>query len=252
MKKLFMALLVSYAFNANAQLDLSKNFVYLYSDSVIYAGSIKLRPDNFGSWQLRVDSRKFPTDQVKFFNNQNGFFANTRRTRAMGATTFSERIIEGRINLFQESRYDPFIDDPGYGYGYGYGNVRPQNVDIRMYYNKGMGDLQKVNYYNLSRDMADRPESMDLLRGYRKSMNTGNIMYAAAGASLVAGLVSFLVKGSDRQNRNHEFGTGFKRTNFTTSFLLLGVGAGLAGGGALIQMSGSRKLEDAVQVYNRP
>lgn len=246
-----------YALNASAQVDQSRNFVYLYSDSVIYAQKIRLRPDIYGSWQIRADSRRIPTDQVKFMGNEDGFFANTRKFNLTRTNTFSERVIAGKLNLFQEAGYDPYAFDRGYRYRHS----RSQAVDTRMFYNKGWNDLQKVNYHNLSRDMADDPQSMDLLKGYRKHMTTAKMMYVGAGAAVIAGFVSFLANGNEKMPDRGSFGSGsfgkgnsdfgFKKTNFTASFILLGVGAALGGGGALIQMSSTRHLENAIESYNR-
>lgn len=263
MKKLLLIVMACYGLNTSAQVRQSKNFLYLYSDSVIYADRIRLRPDFGNSFQLRADSRRVPVAQVKFFNNEDGFFANTRKVDFGGFTAFSERIIEGRINLFQRVSYDTYLYDREYNKGYRFRNRRDEGVDIRMYYNKGYEDLKKVNYHNLKMDMADNAQSMQMLEGYRKSTRNGTILYAAAGASLVAGLVSFLVNGSSGQKsfNNNGFGSnGFngknsafehKGANFTASFVLLGLGAGFAIGGYTVGASGNRHLENAVDAYNK-
>lgn len=253
MKKLLIAALACYGLSARAQVHESKNFLYLYSDSVIYAKKIMLRPDFAGYWQLRADSRRVPTEQVKFFNNEEGFFANTRKLHFVRTDAFSERIIEGRINVFQEMTYDPFLYDRGPRYR----DNRQSRVDLRMYYNKGFSDLKKVNYYNLKNDMSDHPESMDLLKSYRKSMNTSKIMYAAAAVSVIAGMVSFLSTDNKTDSSfSGHFGDGTSSMNtslsgYTPSFIMLGVGLGFAVGGFAIQTSGSRHLERAVDAYNR-
>ena len=248
-----MVVMASYALTARAQMHESKNFLYLYSDSVIHANTIKLRPDFAGYWQLRADSRRIPTEQVKFFNNDDGFFANTRRLKLGGETSFSERIVEGRINVFQEMTYDPFLHERGPRYRH----RREPVVDLGMYYNKGFGDLKKMNYINLRKDMADHPESINLLNNYRKSMNTSKMLYTAAGVSIVAGLISFLVAGSSNTSNSSfdgKFGGSSMssiETNFTPSFVLLGLGTGLAIGGYSVQISGARKLENVIDAYNR-
>ncbi|WP_288883061.1 hypothetical protein [Pedobacter panaciterrae] len=251
MKKLLMVVLASYAITARAQVHESQNFLYLNSDSVIYAKRIMFRPDFSGFWQLRADSRRISPEKVKFFSNENGFFANTRRVTFGRTAEFAERIAEGKINIFQEIPYDEFLDDRAYRYG---GRPEPV-VNLRMYYNKGFDNLKKVNYQNLKNDMADNPESMDMLAGYRRSMNTSKILYAAAGASFVAGIVSFLVKGNDMQKLSH---TGFgqssmnsKGPNVTGTLLFWGLAASLGVGGFVVHTSGSRHLESAVDVYNR-
>lgn len=256
MKKLLIVVLACYALTARSQVNESRNFMYLYSDSVVYAQKIRLRPDFLGSWALRADSRRVPIEQVKFFNNEDGFFANTRNLNFFREVSFAERIIEGRISLYQQTVYEPVPFEADY---YRFRDRRRQVVDTRMFYNKGFSDLKKVNYYNLSTDMADNPKSIDLLKSYRKSMNTGTVMYVAAGAAVVAGLVSFISKGRSELNSagNGGFGNGFSGNhstfsspNFTASFLLLGIGTGLGIGGYLIQASGARNIERAVDAYN--
>lgn len=245
-----MVVLASYAITARAQVHESQNFLYLNSDSVIYAQRIKFRPDFSGFWQLRVDSKRIPPQQVKFFNNENGFFANTRRVTFGRTAEFAERIVEGKINIFQEIPYDEFLYDRPYRYG---SRTEPV-VNLRMYYNKGFGNLKKVNYRNLKTDMSDNAESMDMLEGYRKSMNTSKILYTAAGASVVAGIVSFFANNKDSQKLSHNgFGQNMnvKGPNITGTLLFWGLAAGLGVGGFVVQTSGSRHLERAVDVYNR-
>lgn len=61
--------------SAHAQVQEFRNFVYFFTDSVQYANRIRLRPDALNSMQLRVDGKKIPLASVKFFNNEEGFFA---------------------------------------------------------------------------------------------------------------------------------------------------------------------------------
>ena len=248
---MLIVVMACYGLNARAQVDESKNFLYLYSDSVVYANRLTMRPDYGGFWQIRTDSRKFPSTQVKFFNNENGFFANTRKANFLGETTFSERVIMGRINLFRETVYD----EQYYHRRYNHRPVAQQSVNVKMYYNKGYGDLKKVSYRNLRDDMADHPESLDLLDGYRKSLNTRNTLYVSAGVALLAGMVTYTIDGT----RSAKFvGEGFHKTlvepksiGLGISFALLGIGSGLGVAGFLVNNSGARHLENAVDSYNR-
>ena len=75
----------------------------------------------------------------------------------------------------------------------------------------------------------------------------------SAGAAIIASVVT-LFSGNDIKRIDHGFGNmpSFEEGgNKTGSFLLLGLGAGLSVGGYLIQNSGSRNIERAVDVYNR-
>jgi len=249
MKKLLFGVLACYALTTRAQVHESKNFIYLYSDSVIYAKDIRLRPDFSGYLQLRADSRKVPTEQVKFFNNEDGFFANTRRLNFGSTNSFSERIIEGKINIFQQVDYSPYMYDQRYRRSR-YMQTRRQDIDVRMYYNKGYGDLKKANYSNLSTAMADNPKAMDMLKSYRKSMTTGKTMYIVAGAALISGLVSFLATDTG-DTKITGFGQSTKWPSYTPTYILMGAGVGLATAGYLIQTSGNKHLEGAVDAYNR-
>ena len=248
---MLIVVMACYGLNARAQVDESKKFLYLYSDSVVYANRVTMRPDYGGAWQIRTDSKRFPSTQVKFFNNENGFFANTRKTNFLGETTFSERVITGRINLFQETVYD----EQYYGRRYNHRPMTQQPADVKMYYNKGYGDLKKVSYRNLRDDMADRPESLDLLVAYRRSLNTRNTLYTGAGVALLASIITFTIDGT----RSAKFvGEKFNRTlvepktiGLGLSFALLGIGGGLGLGGFLVHNSGAQHLENAVDSYNK-
>jgi hypothetical protein len=252
MKKMLMVVMACYAFTARSQADQSKNFIYLYSDSVIYANDVSLRPDYPGSWRLRADRRNLPIVQVKFVNNEDGFFANTRKLKFTGLTGFAERTIEGKINLYREINYDP----ESYNWRYGHPEETNPSVDIRNYYNKGFGDLKRINYNNLQADMADHIQSMDLLKSYRKTLVTRNIFYGAAGASFVAGFVSLLTsksgfKSSNDGFMNHPSTIAVRHPNFLPMTLLFGAGIGFGLGGTLLHFSSSRKLKDAIEIYNK-
>lgn len=235
--------------NAKAQVDESRNFVYLYSGSVIYGKNIRLRHDFFNSLQLRVDSKPITLQKIKFFKNDEGFFANTKGQDALGQIRLSQRIIAGKINLYQERPYTTFLDHTSQVH-----NER----GIKTFYNKGYGDLKKANYNNLKIDMADHAESMDLLENYRKNVNTSNKLYIAAGASAVASLVTFLVGAKDDYKQASD-GSSHGRTGnlrgrngtLKVSMGLFGVGAGLAIGGYSTNRSGLRKLEGAFDAYNK-
>lgn len=232
-----------YGLTAGAQVRQSTNFIYLFSDSVIYAESVRLRPDFYHSFQIRADSKRFPVAQVKFFSNEDGFFANARKLNFTGSASFSERIITGKINLYQEAIYVPYLYDRQYKQGYSAGLISDVGVNAAMFYNKGYGDLKKVNYNNLRLDMADDPESMRLLTTYRKSIKTRNTLYTAAGISVVGTIVTFLAAANA--------GIDQMGSKMTVSFGFLGAAFGFATGGYFVHATGNRHLENAVDHYNR-
>lgn len=249
MKKLLIIVMACYGLNARSQVNENRNFLYLYSDTTVYAQKIRLRPNVLGSWVLSVDSRSVPIGQVKFFNNERGFFANTRQLNFFGEASFAERIIGGKINLYQQVVYQDVYYD---GVDYRFSGFRREPVSTRMFYNKGFADLKRVNYKNLSVDMADDPQSLDLLKSYRKSMNTGTVMYVAGGAALLASVITLLSGDPFTQNGTTPRGMPtYKDRSYTPTFVLLGLGTGLSVGGFLIQRSGARNIERAIDNYNR-
>lgn len=241
-----MILMACYALNARSQTDESRNFIYLNSDSVIHADRIRLRPDFGGSLVLRADSRRVPLEQVKFFNNEDGFFANTRKTNLFAGNSFSERIVKGKINLYQEVTYDPVPYELDY---HRFRDRAPSAISTRMFYNKDFSDVKKVSYASLKMDMADNPKSLDFLESYRKGKQVGTIMYVAAGAAILAGLVNFANTGSKEMNRASFESTG--SNGYVGSLLLMGLGGGLALGGYFKQASANREIEKAIDAYNR-
>lgn len=131
-------------------------------------------------------------------------------------------------------------------------------VEVRMYYNKAYANLKKVNYINMKKDIADDQISIDMLAGYRKSMVTTRVVYLAAGASAIAGLISFVAtgnkslheaEGTSLSDRNSP--GSIKQANFTAVFVLAGLSTGFAIGGYCTSLSGARKLDRVVDTYNR-
>jgi len=241
-----MIVMACYALNARSQTDESRNFIYLNSDSVIHADRIRLRPDFGGSLVLRADSRRVPLEQVKFFNNEDGFFANTRKTNLFAGNSFSERIVKGKINLYQEVAYDPVPYEFDY---YRFRDRGPRAISTRLFYNKGFSEVKKVSYASLKTDLAENPKSLDFLESYRKGKQGGTIMYVAAGAAILAGLVNFVSTGSKEMSRASFEST--RSNGYVGSAILMGVGGGLALGGYLMQASANRDIERAIDTYNR-
>ncbi|RYG29722.1 MAG: hypothetical protein EOO01_37810, partial [Chitinophagaceae bacterium] len=221
MKKLLFIALACYGLTARAQMRESRDFLYLYSDSIVYANHIKFQPDFSGNLRVQVDSRNFPIAQVKFLSTNDGYFANARRIGLFTTEAFLERIMEGRINVFQER---PPVQVPFLlgalalpGTHYGAESSRP----LSLYYNKGFEDVKNLNYNNLKRDLADNPKSMDMLLAYKRGKNLSTMAYIAGAASIVG---AAMVATSDGRNA---YSTG----SFTASIGLGALGLGLVAGG---------------------
>ncbi len=234
---------------AYAQPDESREFLYLYSDSVIYASHIDLDRGFTGSLYLWVDSRRIHPEQVKFFNNNRGFFANVKDFDMSGETTFSERIRKGKVNLYEAKTidWDTYDDIRGYP-------RHPPAIGKKNYYNIGYGRLKKANYVNLSIDLANNPQSMAFLQKARSVKRTQVAMYVAAGLSVLGGFIAFEA-GGKKASRGLDQHPAFSSNNSVSSgivpgMILSGIGLGLAAGGYLIGPSQTKYLKQAIDTYN--
>jgi hypothetical protein len=235
----------------HAQVDLPKNFLYLYSDSLISGDRIIYESEFDGSSHFIVDSRRIHPEQVKFFQNEMGFFANTHHFDIIGQTAFTERIREGKLNLYEGNftggqPYHPYYNRHAY--------LTNEETHIN-YYNIGLGDLKKANYENLIKDLAGNQQSMSFLEQYRKTHSLSRKLLFIGGVAILAGFVSFIANGT----RNVEKSSRFPEPGwidrvpgpkFGLSFGLLLGGAGFSGAGLLKSLTKSKYLKQAVDSYN--
>ncbi|WP_114783159.1 hypothetical protein [Botryobacter ruber] len=245
MKKILLLLLGFIALHpvAFGQVDETRNFIYLYSDSVIYARTIDYKTPLLGGAHLIVDARKVKGELVKFYQNEKGFFANTSNLNFTGGTTFSERIRKGKINLYELEtvNYSPGHFSPGTGMYTGGGSSR----NIKNYYNIGFGELKKADYKNLSVDLGENPESLAHLNKYKSNTNTQTILYVVGGAAILGGIISFANSGEPQNNEVHA------TPNMTVPLIGLGIGGASLWTSYLISLSKPKHLRSAIDAYNR-
>src|SRR5687767_14298472 len=116
-----------------SQVDETKNFIWLYSDSILY-GKVEYKTPVFARNHFLFDGKKIDQDSVKFYKSDASFFANLRRVNSMGTSSFAIRIEKGKINLFEEVKtyYAPTSFGPNGQMMGGGGGSRTS-----YYYNKG-------------------------------------------------------------------------------------------------------------------
>lgn len=176
------------------------NFLYLFSGNIIKGKTIDLKEPLFGNQHLLIDGNKFKAYEVKFFANDEGFFANTIKLQGLSTSTFSRRVRKGRINLYERTSYNAtamtygYTGTAGFG-GHGtYGSVGSFGVGAslphtKFYYNKGFDDLKNLDYFSLSKDMADDPLALSALNHWNQTRKKGN---AFLYSSLLVTGVSFI------------------------------------------------------------
>lgn len=223
------------------QIHESKEYVYLFTDSVIY-GNVDYMQPFFGSAYLKVDSLKVQLYKVKFYKNQTGFFANSKNINFSGTSSFSERVRKGRINLFEKENT---TCNPGHFTPTGMYAGGTYYKTILNYYNRGFGDLKKANYKNLSVELADNPESIVYLNKFKSVRNTQNVLYVVGGAILVGGFATLVNKTSDVDYDTEP------SPNVTGNLVAVGVGMGCFLVSYAISFSKPQHLRDAIDAYNK-
>jgi hypothetical protein len=223
------------------QVNESKEYVYFFTDSVIY-GNVDYKKPFFGPAYLKVDSLKIQLDKVKFYKNQTGFFANSKNINFSGTSSFSERIRKGRINLFEKENINY---SPGQFSSTGMYMGGSTTKTILNYYNKGFGELKKADYKNLSIELADNPESLIYLNKFKSVQKTQNVLYAVGGALFVAGFATLVNKTYDVDYDTEP------SPNVTSNLVAIGLGAGCFLVSYTISFSKPEYLRDAVDAYNK-
>jgi hypothetical protein len=175
-----------------------KNFVYLFSGKKIESiNNFEYREPFIGSNYFIVDNDKYPSSEVAFYHDYIGYYANIKKLTAFEQNNFAERVIAGRINVYEYTRYNaPMMMGGGYsgggmmagGYG-GAGMMVGGGTQTSSYYNRDFRELKKISYGNLILDLNDNPKCVSLLNEYHKASNN-KILWAVTGSAfLIAGLV---------------------------------------------------------------
>lgn len=232
----FILLMLTGTGAAFSQVDDTRNFVYFFTDSVLYGRNVELNSSFTRGLYLMCDTIKINPDQVKFFRGETGFFANTIRLKYSGTSSFCERIRRGRINLYER---DVTSSSPGM-YTNGRYTSGTSTRTINNFYNKDFGNLKKANYNNLVADLSDNPESMLYLDKYKKTARKQHIFQIAGGALLVGGLVALI----SAQNKP------VNSPDYTPGVILIGTGAASMWVGYFVYLSKPKHLRNAIDVYN--
>lgn len=226
------------------QVDENKNFIYSFSDSVIYGRIIEYKTPFLGSSHFLVDSKKIQPDLVKFYRNETGFYANTKTVNFSGTSSFTERIRKGKINLYEKetTTYSPGHFNSTTGM-YSGGMI---TKNIKNYYNKGFGDLKKANYQNLNLDLSDNPASMIYLNKYKSVRDAQTVLYIVGGATLIGGFATLINKIQNTDSNDSE-----PEPNVTGSLVAVGIGAGCFWVSYFMSFSKPKHLRNAIDAYNK-
>jgi hypothetical protein len=243
MKKIFLFLIcILFVRFFPAQVDETKNYVYLFDGTVQYGNIIDFNRGFLQTSKIVIDNNKeFSVYNVKFYKNETGFFGNTGGSGS-GGTMFAQCERKGNVNLFKliQTYYNPGMYNPGFGgmggmgMGGGYYSGGTTSRTVKYYYNKGFGDLKLATYKNLMVDLVDNKTSVFHLQYYKKARNVQMGCSAAAVGIILAGGAYSLSTGDLRG-------------------LLVGFGGGIGFSlvGASFGSTKNKHLKAAIDAYNK-
>ena len=174
---------------SSAQLTLNKTHrVQLTNGEVFQGESLVFEKPILKPACFRLDSRLVLANDVRFFKNNHGYFANLNHATSANKDGYAIRIKKGKIDLFEEIDIDV--------YGGTSLKVAPQvghnapaqlaQGDRFQYYSVDDVNLKKACYQNLRLDLAGNAESLRFIKNYRKyQWLQGGLV--AGGLSLIAG-----------------------------------------------------------------
>lgn len=218
----------------------SKNFVHLFSGKTIDLVDVEKIDKLFSSTYFKVNGKKVKDENVEFYKNKDGFYANIKNLNFLGSSAFAEREVEGRINLFsKEFTSSAMTMGPNGMMTGGFAT----NTTISYYYNKGeLGRLKKTNYKNLKEDLNDNVNSMLHLNKYKSVNQRGTLLYVLGGVIATVGLATFINKTSNVPSDQVK-GLG-------GSYAAFGIGFGTIIVNYLTTRDKHKYIEKAINVYN--
>jgi hypothetical protein len=213
----------------------NKNFLYLYSDSIVNGKTIKLKEPFLGSDYFTIDSKKISPYKVKFYKYNGQFYANTKAFSLWGSSDFYKCISKGKINLFEQE--ETYYSAGHFNAATGMYSGGTVTRATKQYYNKGYEDLKKANYRNLAVDLSDNPASELHLTKLRRNRNAQIVLNIVGLGSIIGGLATF-PKGMSAQDQP------------TANLVAIGVGAGCLWVTYFIGRSKPRLIRNAINAYN--
>ena len=230
-------------------------FIVNQSNEIIVGSNIDYVKPFFGSAYIQIDSKQIQPYSVKFYKNEEGFYANTQNISATGISDFSQRVKKGKINLYETvktNRSSMYLNSasPTFGPGaYGSRGTISGGISttiIKNYYNIGFGPLKKADYTNLSLDLASNPESMLHLEKYKSVKNTQTILFVVGGVTLIGGIATLINKTKDWDGTD-----ATPEPNVTANIISIGIGTGCFWASYFISFSKPKHLRNAIMTYNR-
>lgn len=222
------------AFSQNVEVMDTTLMVELKNGKIIYANTIELKEPAFKSSYLLVnDNDKYEIENISYYQDKTGYYI-WAKTDGYGENLKLKRELSGKINTY--SRIATQYTHNQYG-----GTFSKVKVD---YFQKGKGDVRKINYESLSLALSDNTESNSKLKEANR-LRTLNIISALVGGGLIIGGVAHM------QNLNKQEGPP-PYENVSVKFSpLFFMGAATLTIPLFTRKPRVRKMQEAIEIYNR-
>lgn len=162
----FMA--ATLACQAQITIDKLDHKLILFSGEVVNGIELKYEAPTLKQAQFIMDGTSFISDEVKFFQNSHGFFANLAKVHGANAERYALRIRKGRMSLYEEIEMEVYGGDE-IKTGDEATMQDPMLASGKMYDYYNIDDLpvRKASYENLKIDLKDNEESMKHIKRFR-------------------------------------------------------------------------------------
>lgn len=242
-KKIFLLLFITWSAAQSSWAQESTTystpyFVELHNGERVFARRIQYKSPIFKQNHFLLDdSVRIIPETVKYFQNQEGYFARVNAGRRYN--DFAQREQTGRVSTYFVIKTDYSNAGPsigvgmgGYGMG-GYGGGYPTQRKV-YYYSKENGPLEPLTYRNLRVSLADNAGSLEALQQYKRGQNIQTGLYIAGAGIMVAGL--------QQQFRGNTSSSSF------SPLLLVGLGVTLLP--QVLKLVRGDRLSEAIDLYN--
>ncbi|MBL7994652.1 hypothetical protein JNM05_04700 [bacterium] len=174
--------------SAQTQEDTGQSFIVLKSKESIY-GKVELKSPLFGSeYLLFNDTAKYSIQQIRAFQNDQGYFANLHTGGYYGTQKLVKRTQTGKVNLFTTYQmystagsWNSMMTPGGRVTYYNPGTTTLARFD---YFSKDTNDILPASRDNLMAALSDNPKSIQLLREH-KNLGVAKIVLVLAGLGLI-------------------------------------------------------------------
>ena len=224
-----------------AQIDESKQFLYLQTGEVVYSNKITQTQGLFKDY-LNIDNRRFELKDIKFINQGSGFYANTRGVLTKRKSIIAERIEKGAINVFAVEIVSTMRTNSG-----GSSTFHEKHYLI----NKGYDNLQKMNTRNLGPMVQGNNESIMEL-GKAKSYYNIELITSITGVTCFAVAFGVFFTGLAQSTNASPYDPngGFDSKYLIIPGIAVGVGAILAFASNKLDRKRNKSLRKAIEIYN--